>query len=182
MSTVSHSWRQESSATLKGETQFCIFCTLYHEIALSVITYIQTYINTYIHSHTHTHTHKYTYTHAHFMDPSLFQWWLEYESAGKHYWNVVYYLILVMNIHKYHKVSQHKAQNITTNNSQMYSKSKISVIVNIFDSCVCRVYAVYWGVSVEVVLISSNKHLQCKNIQNFYCLYVKFVKPTWNSS
>ena len=111
------------------------------------------------------------------MDPSLFQWWLEYESAGKHYWNVVYYLILVMNIHKYHKVSQHKAQNITTNNSQMYSKSKISVIVNIFDSCVCRVYAVYWGVSVEVVLISNNKTFNAKIYKIFTVCMSNLLNP-----
>jgi len=38
------------------------------------------------------------------MDPSSIQWQLEYEVGHKENWIVVYNLVLVMNIHKYHKV------------------------------------------------------------------------------
>jgi hypothetical protein len=35
-----------------------------------------------------------------------------------------------------------------------------------------HIYAVYWGVSLEIGQISNNKHLQRKNIQTWCSLYV----------
>jgi len=53
----------------------------------------------HVRARAHTHTH-----HTHFIDPSSVQWWLEYEIGHKQYWTVIHNLVLVLNIHKYHKV------------------------------------------------------------------------------
>jgi len=45
--------------------------------------------------------------------------------AHKQYWNVIYNHVLEMNIHKYHKVQQNKAQIINTKPINYMAKVKL---------------------------------------------------------
>ena len=73
-----------------------------HTLHTNIYTYMLTHTHTNINTHTHTHTH--IHTHIYYMDPSSVEWCHEYECVLKQYQNVIYNLVLVMNIHKHHKV------------------------------------------------------------------------------